>query len=77
MPDPFVSDVQFQCTDGSGCTHITAKCNGVNNCAVGTTAADMTIEAMIGYTVPWCGGSGGDGQKYIPVSYTHLRAHET
>ena len=41
MPDPFVSDVQFQCTDGSGCTHITAKCNGVNNCAVGTTPIYM------------------------------------
>ena len=49
--DPFVSDVQFQCTDGSGCTHIAAKCNGVNNCADSTTTTGLTIDSMIGYTV--------------------------
>ena len=49
--DHFVSDVQLQCTDGSSCTHIAAKSNGVNNCTGGTTSTGLSIEAMIGYTV--------------------------
>ena len=51
MPDPFVSDVQFQCTDGIGCSHTAAKCSGVSNCTDGTASTGLTIEAMIGYTV--------------------------
>merc|ERR1719456_2144805 len=54
---PVVGDVQFQCADGSGCTHIAAKCNGVNNCADGsdeqgcaTTTTGLTLEAMTGFT---------------------------
>jgi len=54
--DPFVSDVQFQCSDNT-CTDIAGRCNGVNNCADGsdeqgcaTTTTGLTIEAMTGYT---------------------------
>jgi len=54
--DPFISDIQFQCADGT-CTHIHGKCNGVNNCADGsdehncaTTTHHLTLEATTGYT---------------------------
>jgi len=53
---PFVSDVQFQCADGS-CTHVAGKCNGVANCADGSdedgcpsTTTGVTLEAMTGFT---------------------------
>jgi len=53
---PFVSDVQFQCADGS-CTHIAGRCNGVSNCADGSdengcpsTTQGLTLEAFTGYT---------------------------
>jgi len=53
---PFVSDVQFQCNDGS-CTHIAGRCNGVSNCADGSdeegcpsTTQGLTLEAFTGYT---------------------------
>jgi len=54
--DPFISDIQFQCADGT-CTHIHGKCNGINNCADGsdelncaTTTHHLTLEATTGYT---------------------------
>jgi hypothetical protein len=54
--DPFVADLQFQCSDGS-CTHIAGRCNGVNNCGDGsdeqgcaTTTTGLTLEAFTGYT---------------------------
>jgi len=53
--DPFISDVQFRCNDGT-CTHIEGKCNGVNNCQDGsdehdcaTTTIGVTLEASTGY----------------------------
>jgi hypothetical protein len=53
---PFVSDVQFQCGDGS-CTSILGRCNGVDNCGDGsdeagcpTTSTSLTLEAMTGFT---------------------------
>jgi hypothetical protein len=53
---PFVSDVQYQCGDGS-CTDIAGRCNGIDNCGDGsdeagcpTTTTELTIEAYTGFT---------------------------
>jgi len=54
--EPFLSDVQFQCGDGT-CTHAAGRCNGISNCADGsdeqgcpTTTVGVTVEAMTGFT---------------------------
>ena len=42
----------------------------------GSGSASMRREKFIEYGGP-DGGNGGKGASIIPVSYTHLRAHET
>jgi len=56
--EPFVSDIQFRCADGSSCTHIEGRCNGVSNCADGSDESGCS-SGTTGLT-----GEAGTGREF-------------